>query len=126
LTATEERSARYIHCRIGLGCKSLFGQLRREKSLIAKRCEMKGNSGHTSKANFGTDICDSNPPAPASQCGLCDATSERVRTADIPALSMHRYFFIARRTATELRRLLGRAETVEPRHQRCLQACRNR
>ena len=42
----------------GLGCKSLFGQLSREKSLIARRCEMKGNSGHTSKANFGGDICE--------------------------------------------------------------------
>jgi hypothetical protein len=37
---------------------SLFWQLSREKSLIAKRCEMKGNSGHTSKANFGSDICE--------------------------------------------------------------------
>jgi hypothetical protein len=35
--------------------KSLFGQLSREKSLIAKHCEMKGNSGHTSKANFESD-----------------------------------------------------------------------
>src|SRR6202040_2659140 len=25
---------------------------------IAKRSEMKGNSGHTSKANFGSDICE--------------------------------------------------------------------
>ena len=33
-------------------------QLSREKSLIAKRSEMKGNSGHTSKANFGSDICE--------------------------------------------------------------------
>ena len=35
-------------------------QLSREKSLIAKRCEMKANSGHTSKTNFESEI-----PTPA-------------------------------------------------------------
>jgi hypothetical protein len=33
-------------------------ELSREKSLIAERSEMKGNSGHTSKTNFGSDICE--------------------------------------------------------------------
>ena len=45
-------------------------QLSRKKSLIAKRSEMKGNSGHTSKADFGSAFVSSNPPTPASQCGL--------------------------------------------------------
>jgi hypothetical protein len=42
--------------------------LSREKSLIAERSEMKGNSGHTSKTNFGSDICEfeSFRPKPAS------------------------------------------------------------
>jgi len=40
------------------GVQVTLWQLSREKSLIAKRCEMKGNSGHTSKANFGSDICE--------------------------------------------------------------------
>jgi hypothetical protein len=39
-------------------------QLSREKSLIAKRSEMKGSSGHTSKANFGNAFVSSNPPNP--------------------------------------------------------------
>jgi hypothetical protein len=47
-------------------------QLSREKSLIAKRSDMKGNSSHTSKANFGSAFVSSNPPTPASQRGLCD------------------------------------------------------
>ena len=59
LTATEGRSARYIHCRMDwTGVQVTFRQLSREKSLIAKRSEMKGNSGHTSKANFGSNICE--------------------------------------------------------------------
>jgi hypothetical protein len=40
------------------GVQVTLWQLSREKSLIAKRCEMKGNSAHTSKANFGSDICE--------------------------------------------------------------------
>ena len=41
------------------GVQVTLWQLSREKSLIAKRYEMKGNSGgHTSKANFGSDICE--------------------------------------------------------------------
>jgi hypothetical protein len=62
LTATEGRSARHIHCRMDrmdwTGVQVTLWQLSREKSLIAKRSEMKGNSGHTSKANFGSDICE--------------------------------------------------------------------
>jgi len=42
----------------GLGVQVTLWQLNPEKSLIAKRSEMKGNSGHTSKANFGSDICE--------------------------------------------------------------------
>ena len=38
------------------GVQVTLWQLSREKSLIAKRSELKGNSGHTSKANFGSDI----------------------------------------------------------------------
>src|ERR1700681_4707459 len=40
------------------GVQVTLWQLSREKSLIAKRSKMKGNSGHTSKANFGSDICE--------------------------------------------------------------------
>jgi hypothetical protein len=40
------------------GVQATLWQLSREKSLSAKRCEMKGNSGHTSKANSGSDICE--------------------------------------------------------------------
>jgi len=40
------------------GVQVTLWQLGREKSLIAKRSKMKGNSGHTSKANFGGDICE--------------------------------------------------------------------
>src|SRR5580704_5667632 len=59
LTATEGRSARHIHCRMDwTGARVTLWQLSREKSLIAKRSKMKGNSGHTSKANFGGDICE--------------------------------------------------------------------
>jgi hypothetical protein len=59
LTATEGRSGRHIHCRMDwTGVQGTLWQLSREKSLIAKRSEMKGNSGHTSKANFGSDICE--------------------------------------------------------------------
>ena len=59
LTATEGRSARQIHCRMDwTGVQVTLWQLSREKSLIAKRCEMKGNSGHTSKANFESGICE--------------------------------------------------------------------
>jgi hypothetical protein len=59
LTATKVRSARHIHCRMNwTGVQVTLWQLSREKSLIAKRSEMKGNSGHTSKANFGSDICE--------------------------------------------------------------------
>ena len=49
-------------------------QLSREKSLIAKRSEMKGNSGHTSKANFGSDICEfeSSHPSQPVRSPLCD------------------------------------------------------
>jgi hypothetical protein len=60
-------------------------QLSREKSLIAKRSDMKGNSSHTSKANFGSAFVSSNPPTPASQCGLSYSISGCSRTADIPA-----------------------------------------
>jgi hypothetical protein len=59
LTATEGRSARHIHCRLDwTGVQVTLWQLSREKSLIAKRSEKKGNSGHTSKANFGSYICE--------------------------------------------------------------------
>jgi hypothetical protein len=52
LTATEGRSARHIHCRMDwTGVQITLWQLSREKSLIAKRSEMKENSSHTSKAN---------------------------------------------------------------------------
>jgi hypothetical protein len=49
-------------------------QLGREKSLIAKRSKMKGNSGHTSKANFGSGICEfeSSHPSHAVRSLLCD------------------------------------------------------
>jgi len=89
LTATEGRSARHIHCRMDrmdwTGVQVTLWQLSREKSLIAKRSEMKGNSGHTSKANFGSAFVSSNPPTPASQCGLSYAISGDVGTGDIPA-----------------------------------------
>jgi hypothetical protein len=52
------------------GVQVTLWQLSREKSLIAKRSEMKGNSSHTSKANFESAFVSSNPPTPASQCGL--------------------------------------------------------
>jgi hypothetical protein len=75
LTATEGRSARHIHCRMDwTGVQVTLWQLSREKSLIAKRSEMKGNSGHTSKANFGSDICEfeSSHPSHAVRSPLCD------------------------------------------------------
>jgi hypothetical protein len=53
--------------RLATGVQVTLWQLSREKSLIAKRCEMKGNSGHTSKANFGSAFVSSNPPTPATQ-----------------------------------------------------------
>jgi RNA polymerase subunit RPABC4/transcription elongation factor Spt4 len=52
------------------GVQVTLWQLSREKSLIAKRSEMKGNSGHTSKANFGSAFVSSNPFTPANQSGL--------------------------------------------------------
>jgi hypothetical protein len=67
------------------GVQVTLWQLSRQKSLIAKRSEMKGNSGHTSKANFGSAFVSPNPPTPASQCGLHYAISACVRTAVIPA-----------------------------------------
>ena len=75
LTATEGRSARHIHCRMDwTGVQVTLWQLSREKSLIAKRSEMKGNSGHTSKANFGSDICEfeSSHPSQPVRSLLCD------------------------------------------------------
>ena len=75
-----------IHCRMDwTGVQVTLWQLSREKSLIAKRSEMKGSSGHTSKANFGSAFVSSNPPTPASQCGLSYAISGDVGTGDIPA-----------------------------------------
>jgi hypothetical protein len=71
--------------RLATGVQVTLWQLSREKSLIAKRCEMKGNSGHTSKANFGSAFVSSNPPTPANQCGLSYSISGCSRTADIPA-----------------------------------------
>ena len=53
------------------GVQVTLWQLSREKSLIAKRSEMKGNSGHTSKADFGSDICASRPSQPVLS-PLCD------------------------------------------------------
>jgi hypothetical protein len=44
------------------GVQVTLWQLSREKSLIAKRSEMKGNSGHTSKANFGSAFVSSVSP----------------------------------------------------------------
>jgi hypothetical protein len=44
-------------------------QLSREKSLIAKRREMKGNSGHTSKTILEATFCEFESSRP-SQCGL--------------------------------------------------------
>jgi hypothetical protein len=53
------RSARHIHCRMDwTGVQVTLWQLSREKSLIAKRSEMKGKFGPHSKANFGSDICE--------------------------------------------------------------------
>jgi hypothetical protein len=56
------------------GVQVTLWQLSREKSLIAKRYEMKGNSGHTSKANFGSDICEfeSSRPSGPMRSPLCD------------------------------------------------------
>jgi hypothetical protein len=56
------------------GVQVTLWQLSREKSLIAKRSEMKGNSGHTSKANFGSDICEfeSSHPSQPVRSSLCD------------------------------------------------------
>jgi hypothetical protein len=59
-------------------------QLSREKSLIAKRSKIKGNSGHTSKANFGSDICQfesSHPsqPVPSLQAIFRSAKNLPVR-----------------------------------------------
>ena len=57
---------RHIHCRMDwTGVQVTLWQLSREKSLIAKRAEMKGNSAHTSKANFGSDICEVNSSHPS-------------------------------------------------------------
>jgi hypothetical protein len=47
------------------GVQVTLWQLSREKSLIAKRSELKGNSGHTSKANFGNDICEFESSSPS-------------------------------------------------------------
>jgi hypothetical protein len=44
------------------GVQVTLWQLSREKSLIAKRSEMKGNSGHTSKANFESAFVSSVSP----------------------------------------------------------------
>jgi hypothetical protein len=52
------------------GVQVTLWQLSREKSLIAKRSEMKGNSGHTSKADFGSAFVSSNPPTPDGVLGL--------------------------------------------------------
>jgi hypothetical protein len=57
LTATEG-DRRAIFIADWAGVQVTLWQLNREKSLIAKRSKMKGNSGHTSKANFGSDICE--------------------------------------------------------------------
>jgi len=40
------------------GVQVTLWQLSREKSLIAKRSQMKGNSGHTSKGQFWKRICE--------------------------------------------------------------------
>ena len=78
LTATEGRSARHIHCRMDrmdwTGVQVTLWQLSREKSLIAKRSEMKGNSAHTSKASFGSHICEfeSSHPSQPVRSPLCD------------------------------------------------------
>jgi hypothetical protein len=66
LTATEGRSAPHIHCRMDwTGVQVTLWQLNQEQSLIAKRSEMRGNSGHTSKANLEATFVSSNPPDPA-------------------------------------------------------------
>jgi hypothetical protein len=56
------------------GVQVTLWQLSREKSLIAKRSEMKGNLGHTSKASFGSDICEfeSSHPSQPVRSLLCD------------------------------------------------------
>jgi hypothetical protein len=56
------------------GVQATLWQLSREKSLSAKRCEMKENSGHTSKANSGSDICEfeSSMPSHTVRSLLCD------------------------------------------------------
>jgi hypothetical protein len=64
------------------GVQVTLWQLSREKSLIAKRFEMKGNSGHTLKADFGSAFVSSNPPTPATQRSLTHAISRCARTAD--------------------------------------------
>ena len=65
------------------GVQVTLWQLSREKSLIAKRSEMKGNSGHTSKANFGSDICEFKSSHPASQCGLSYSIPGVLQTIDL-------------------------------------------
>ena len=71
------------------GVQVTLWQLSREKSLIAKRPEMKGSSGHTSKANFGSAFVSSNPPTPASQCGLSYAISRCVRTIAVEGIEIN-------------------------------------
>jgi hypothetical protein len=68
------------------GVQVTLWQLGREKSLIAKRSEMKGNSGNN---DFGSAFVSSNPPTPASQCGLSYGISACVRTADIARRMVH-------------------------------------
>ena len=81
--------------RLATGVQVTLWQLSREKSLIAKRCEMKGSSGHTSKANFGSAFVSSNPPTPASQFTVLAEIAQLdpiLVARDVPYVDRERFF----------------------------------